>query len=65
MEPIDSRAKKTSVTFRIFRGGIFASWEELFQEAADFATQVGPDNLIGISHSADESRGVITVWCWR
>ncbi len=50
--------------FRIFRG-TFKSWDTLFQEAADFAATVGPDRLISISHSADKSEGVVTVWYWE
>lgn len=51
------------VDFKIFRG-TFASWETLFQQAADFATQIGKENLISISHSEDKSEGVVTVWFW-
>lgn len=53
----------SSVEFKIFRGNL-ASWEELFSEAADYATQIGPMNLIGISHSEDDNEGVVTVWYW-
>ncbi len=53
------------VTFRIFRGGAFVTWEALFQEAADFAGGLSPETLIGISHSQEQSRGVVTVWYWR
>ena len=51
------------VEFRMFRG-ILSSWEALFSEAADFATQVGPSKLISISQSANEYDGVVTVWYW-
>jgi hypothetical protein len=51
------------VEFRIFRG-VLASWETLFGEAASFATRVGPERLIGISHSEDRNEGVVTVWFW-
>jgi hypothetical protein len=36
----------------------------LFNQAAAFATSVSPDRLITISHSADRTDGVITVWYW-
>jgi len=52
------------VAFRHFRDR-WKSWEELFQEAADFAGTVGPQRLISISHSADQSDGVVTVWYWK
>jgi hypothetical protein len=51
------------VEFRMFRG-VMASWAALFEEAAQFATEIGPERLISISHSADRSDGVVTVWFW-
>jgi hypothetical protein len=50
------------VDYRVFRG-TFKSWETLFQEAAEFATSVG-ENLVSISHSSENSEGVVTVWFW-
>jgi hypothetical protein len=50
--------------YRMFRGGSFTSWEELFQEVADFATSVGRDRVASISHSEDQNVAVITVWYW-
>jgi len=47
------------------------SWESLFAKAAAFATEVGRDRLIGISHSHGGGNimgmlglGVVTVWYW-
>lgn len=48
------------------------SWEAMFAQAAAFATEVGPDRLIGISHShggggdlfGAGGSGVVTVWYW-
>jgi hypothetical protein len=40
------------------------SWQELFGDAAAFAETVGKERLICISHSADDSNGVVTVWYW-
>lgn len=51
------------VTFRTFRGTI-TTFEELFSQAANFATGVGKDRLINISHSEDWNHGVVTVWYW-
>lgn len=51
------------VQFQVFRG-TFASWKTLFEQAASFASQIGRERLIGISHSADHSEGVVTVWYW-
>jgi hypothetical protein len=64
MDPMDSRVKPTSVTFKMFRGTL-VSWNDLFQEAADFASEIGPNHLIGISHSEDGNDGVVAVWYWR
>jgi len=52
-----------AVEFKVFRGE-WTSWDELFSEAAAFATQIGSLRLIGISHSSDKSDGVVTVWYW-
>ncbi len=51
------------VEFRMFRG-VMASWATLFEEAAEFAAQVGPERLISISHSEDQNEGVVVVWYW-
>ena len=53
----------TRVKYEIFKGTL-ASWDMLFQEAAAFATRVGRDRLISISHSEDQNAGVVTVWYW-
>jgi hypothetical protein len=50
--------------FKVFRSGL-STWDTLFAEAAEFVSQVGPDRLITISHSADEGEGVVTVWYWE
>lgn len=51
------------VRYESFRG-TWISWEDLFKKAANFSTQVGPERLISISHSADKSDGIVTVWYW-
>jgi hypothetical protein len=51
------------VKYRDFRGTM-ATWDELFEEAAGFATSIGPERLVNISHSADRTEGVVTVWYW-
>jgi len=52
------------VAFKHFNSSV-ASWEAMFAEAAAFATAVGRDRLIGISHSHGGSdlfgTGVVTV----
>ena len=57
------QTQKWRMAYRTFRG-TFATWEKLFAEAADFATEIGPERVVGISHSDDRSDGVVTVWYW-
>ena len=51
------------VAYRIFRGTL-ATWDELFTEAAEFASSLEPGRLISISHSEDGNDGVVAVWFW-
>jgi hypothetical protein len=51
------------LAYKYFRG-TFATWDGLFSEAAQFATEVGPERVVGISHSSDQGNGVVTVWYW-
>ena len=54
---------RLTVRFRMFRGTI-ATWDDLFSEAAAFATTLGRERLISISHSEDQQDGVVAVWYW-
>lgn len=49
---------------RFFRGGAFTTWEQVFADAANFATEQGPDRVVNISHSDNDGLGVVTVWYW-
>jgi hypothetical protein len=49
---------------KIFQSS-FTSWNALFEDAAQFASEVGPERLIGIWHSEDKDDGVVTVWHWE
>ena len=51
------------VKYQVFRG-TFTSWKTLFSQAAEFATEIGKDKLINISHSENQIEGVVTVWYW-
>lgn len=55
---------KPRAAFRIFRGS-FVTWNMLCEEAAGFVTEVGPKQLISVSHSEDRDDGVIVVWYWE
>ena len=52
-----------TVRFEVFRGA-WATWNALFEDAAAFASKLGQDRLISISHSEDHNDGVVTVWYW-
>jgi hypothetical protein len=52
------------VAYRAF-GSHFQSWDTLFLQAAEFATEIGPENVISISHSEDKNHGVVVVWYWE
>lgn len=55
---------KCKMRFQHFRGTLI-SWDDLFQQAADFATEIGPERVVSISHSEDENCGIVTVWYWE
>lgn len=42
----------------------FKSWDALFQEAANYATSIGRERLISISHSSENGQGIVVVWFW-
>ena len=56
-------SRRPVAKYEIFRG-TFATWPALLDQAAEFATQLGRDRLITISHSEDKDDGVIAVWYW-
>ena len=46
---------------KVFRA-TFKSWLALFDEATDFATKLGRERVISISHSSDGNDGIVAVW---
>ncbi|MHC5036555.1 MAG: hypothetical protein ACYTHM_04510 [Planctomycetota bacterium] len=64
-EALENRGGSRRVVYEMFRGGALATWKDLFAKAARFAESIGPGRVISISHSADQSNGVITVWYWE
>ncbi len=54
-----------TVAYAFFKAGSFTSWDTLFSEAAAFASGIGRERLINISHSQDQAQAVITVWYWQ
>ena len=51
------------VLFKKFRATL-KSWEALFQEAPDFASEIGREKVISISHSQHSTEGIVVVWYW-
>ncbi|MFN4258229.1 MAG: hypothetical protein ACK4RK_02970 [Gemmataceae bacterium] len=51
------------VLFRSFDSKM-ASREKLFKAASEFASKLGQENLINITHSEDRDNIVITIWYW-
>ena len=56
-------AKNARMRFKKFTA-IIKSWETVFQEAADFATELGSERVVSISHSEDRGEAIVTVWYW-
>jgi hypothetical protein len=52
------------VRFKYFRSKR-ESWDSLFEQAARFASGLGPQRLICIAHSCTDLDGVVTVWYWE
>jgi hypothetical protein len=59
----EAKAAKWRLAYRVFRS-TFSTWDVLFDQAATFATEIGPERFVSISHSADDCDGVVTVWYW-
>ena len=67
-----------NVRYKVFENGAPDSIEQLFEEAAAFASDLKPERLINIAHSHGEAawlgnvsswvtnskRSVVTVWYW-
>ena len=51
------------VHFEVFKSS-YRRWEELYRDAADFATKIGHQRLVNISHACDHSEATVTVWYW-
>jgi len=59
----EAETAKWRLAYRVFRG-TWASWEDLFRDAAEFANELGPEAVVSISHSKDQDDGVVAVWYW-
>ena len=63
MSQVRVKLTPMKLKFSVFRGA-WASFDELFSEAAAFATEIGRERFVSISHSEDKNDGVVTVWYW-
>ena len=63
VEGATGQAPKWRMAYRYVRGTL-ATWDELFTQAAEIASEIGPERVLNISHSADKGNGVVTVWYW-
>ena len=49
--------------FKVFKSST-KLWDTLFKEAVNFASRIGEQRLINISHCCDNNDAVVTVWYW-
>ena len=55
---------RIKIAYRIFQSKV-KSWNSLFDKAGAFATKLGKERLINISHSESGANGIVTVWYWE
>lgn len=60
----DAEARKMRLNFQVFRG-LLVTWNQLFRQAADFASEIGRERVVNISHSEDHNNAVVVVWYWQ
>lgn len=53
----------TTMKFQKFKA-LTKSWKAVFEEAAEFASNLGQHRVVSISHSCDHCEAVVTVWYW-
>ena len=61
--PARMRRDDMRVAFKAFRA-TRSEWEDAFEAAASFATGVGRERLISITHADDGANATATVWFW-
>ncbi|HEX3132715.1 MAG TPA: hypothetical protein VHX44_03925 [Planctomycetota bacterium] len=49
------------MSYRFFKAGSFTTWDTMFAEVAEFASQIERQDLVSISHSEDKNTAIITV----
>ena len=53
----------SQLKFRRFKA-VIKSWQTVLEEAAEFASSVGRERVVSISHSEDHSMSIVVVWYW-
>lgn len=53
----------TRANYRILRSA-FDSWDAMASQVAEALTILGPERVIGVSHSQEGQTAVIIVWFW-
>lgn len=43
---------------------LFEGWAPICDEAAEFATRLGPDRVVSVSHSYSHRNASVIVWYW-
>lgn len=49
--------------FKMFKSSV-KTWQTLFVEASEFASNIGDQRVINISHCCDHGTAVVVVWYW-
>ncbi len=49
--------------YRMFKSSV-KTWQTMLNEASDFASTIGEQRVINISHSCDNNKAVVVVWYW-
>lgn len=49
--------------YRMFKSSV-KTWETMLNEASDFASTIGEQRVISISHCCDNGTAVVVVWYW-
>jgi len=53
---------KPILKYKVFRASGQTPWDKLFDEAAQFANEIGAEQVVNISHTADGGSGTVVIW---
>jgi len=57
-------AMSVRAKFKIIKSS-YDTWEGMARQVAEALTALGPERVIGVSHSQETHTGVIIVWYWE